>query len=267
MRTARVSAAALLALAILPLACRKGPRIDERYRSRNHDSRVRFVVLHYTAEGFDSALDKLTTGEVSAHYLVTDGRDGRPVTIYRLVDENERAWHAGNSAWLGTTQLNACSIGIEIVNRGFVDGPTGRVWEPYPVEQIDAVVELVADVAKRHGIPPERIVGHAEIQPRMKLDPGPLFPWNRLAAKGLARWPDEAEVERMRPLFPEPPSPIWFQERLAAFGYGENVPKSGVLDEATCDVLASFQAKYRPERCDGAPDPETAAILAAMVRE
>ena len=255
----------LCAVAALLLAgCAAGPRLDNTYTSRNQDSRAQYLVIHFTAEGFESALSTLTQGDgrVSSHYLVRDD----PPTIYKLVDEDRRAWHAGASSWNGQTQLNAASIGIEIVNRGDAGGggdprmPGTLKFVPYPEAQIEAVLALVRDIIKRHRIRPDRVVGHSDIAPQRKVDPGPLCPWKRLADEGLVLWPDAADVARRLPAFvQEVPDVAWFQDRLAKHGFA--VPQNGSLDQATVRVISAFQMKYRPARYDGMPDAETAAML------
>jgi N-acetylmuramoyl-L-alanine amidase len=193
---------------------------------------------------------------VSSHYLVRDD----PPVIYRLVDEGRRAWHAGVSSWQGNTNLNSSSIGIEIVNFGDRNGG----WQDYPKAQMDAVIALVKDIVKRHNIRPDRIVGHSDIAPQRKTDPGPRFPWKRLADEGIIKWPDAAEVARREPAFARQlPDVEWFQLMLAKHGYA--VPANGELDEATVRVIAAFQMRYRQARYDGLPDAETAAILDVLV--
>ncbi|MFN5046984.1 N-acetylmuramoyl-L-alanine amidase [Roseateles sp.] len=206
---------------------------------------------------FPKSLKVLTTGGlVSSHYLVRD----EPPTIYRLVDENRRAWHAGPSFWAGHSNLNAASIGIEIVNPGYSDTAAGRVYAPFPQKQIDAVIALSKDIVARHGIKPERIIGHADIAPGRKQDPGPMFPWKQFADAGLSPWPDAAQVAAKVPLFTlQPPDYAWAQERLARIGY--NVPRHGQLDQLTQETIVTFQMKYRPSRYDGQLDPETAALI------
>lgn len=241
-----------------------GRSIDTRYQSPNHDSRVRYLVIHFTQLDFDRSVKALTRAEggrrVSSHYLV--GED--PPTIYRLVDEDRRAWHAGQSFWRGDTQLNASSIGIEIVNLGDDKAP-GLNFADYPAAQIDAVVSLVRDIATRHAIAPHRILGHSDIAPQRKTDPGPKFPWRRLAEEGLIPWPDMTAVEAVRTAHENNlPAVSWFQQQLDAVGF--EVPRHGELDEPTRRVIANFQMKYRPARFDGAPDAETAALLEIMTR-
>ena len=245
------------ALALLLAGCATGPRIDTSYTAAGQDSRVQFLVLHFTSTDFDPALRILTGDRVSSHYLVRDD----PPAIYRLVDEGRRAYHAGVSSWKGYTQLNANSIGIEIVNRGD-DDPSG--WAPYPDAQMDLVMELVKDIVKRHEIRPERIVGHSDIAPQRKVDPGPRFPWKRLADAGLIAWPDAKTVADRLPEFERTlPEVEWFQTMLARHGF--DVPRHGELDPATRNVLRAFQMKYRPARYDGTPDAETGALLDALV--
>ncbi len=238
-----------------------GVPVQARYTARAQDSRVLFVVLHYTVGDFNSALTTLTQGEVSAHYLLSDET---PPRIYRLVDENRRAWHAGTSFWQGHRQVNASSIGIEIVNAGPRLGPEGRVFAPFSPAQIEALIPLLRDIVQRHGIRPDRVLGHSDVQPQSKQDPGPMFPWQRLAQAGLLRWPDAAQVAVQRVLFElqQPPDVAWFQQRLALHGF--DVPSHGWLDTATRNVISAFQMKYRPARFDGEPDAETAALLAVL---
>ena len=249
----------LIVLACIAAGCSTVP-IDTTYTSLNQDSRVQFLVIHFTSEGFASSLKTLTTGPVSAHYLVNDD----PPTIYRLVPEDRRAWQAGVSSWQGQTQLNAASIGIEIVNRGDALTPDPDVFQPYPEAQVAAVLALVRDIVKRHQIRPDRVVGHSDIAPQRKVDPGPLFPWKRLADEGLVTWPKAETVAQRRPAYErELPDVAWFQDMLAKHGFA--VPQNGELDAATVNVLRAFQMKYRPARFDGTPDAETAALLSALV--
>lgn len=251
----------LLCLAALALAGCATPFIDTSYTATGQESRARFVVIHYTHEDFPTSLKILTERKASAHYLVRDD----PPIVYRLVDENRAAWHAGVSSWRGHTYLNFTSIGIEIVYIGQGDEPTGPNWNEYPPAQIDAVVKLVKEIVARHQIPPENVVGHGETAPQRKIDPGPRFPWKRLADEGLIRWPSAAEVARRVPGFEaQLPDALWFQDNLARHGYA--VPQNGVLDPATRRVLLNFQMKYRPSRYDGTPDAETAALLDVLVR-
>jgi N-acetylmuramoyl-L-alanine amidase len=237
-----------------------GVPIDTRYNSENQDSRVLFVVLHYTVANLPLSIKVLTArpSEVSAHYLVSD--DAQPV-IYRLVPEERRAWHSGPSYWRGHRQINAGSIGIEIVHPGFTLKADGtREYVPFPPAQIDAVVALVKDIVQRHGVRPERIVGHSDVLPQYKQDPGPTFPWKRLADEGLIAWPDAARVAAQRAVYDAAlPDVAWFQQALAKHGF--EIAATGTLDEATRNVIAAFQMRFRPSNYSGEADAETAAIL------
>ena len=142
------------------------------YPSVSQDERVRFLVLHYTAINTELSLKVLTQKDVSSHYLINDYDDKQ---INLLVDETKRAWHAGVSKWKGLDNLNFSSIGIEIVNLG----NSGGVYQPYPDYQIKKVGELARDIVNRYNIQPFNVVGHADIAPGRKPDPGPLFPWKK----------------------------------------------------------------------------------------
>jgi N-acetylmuramoyl-L-alanine amidase len=253
----------LLACALFLLSgCVSAPKfnpmkIDERISAKSQDSRVRFLILHYTALNQEKSLEVLTQQSVSSHYLVGDDPK---VTVYRLVDENRAAFHAGVSSWKVYTQLNANSIGIEIVNLGYQETPNGRVGIPFPQAQIDVLIGLIKDIVGRHNIKPENILGHGEIAPQRKPDPGPLFPWKQLADAGLITWPNQEQVEAKKPLYQQSlPEITWFQTKLALIGY--STPQTGILDKETLNVLKVFQSRYRQSVVDGTPDAETAALL------
>ena len=255
-RACCVSLCAMLLLG----GCASGVRIDGTYTSENQDSRAQFLVLHYTVGDFASSLATLTKPSnraVSSHYLVRDN----PVVTYRLVDESRRAWHAGPSFWQGYSNLNAGSIGIEIVNAGPVVSADGTTrYTPFSAAQIDEVVALCKEIVARHQIRPDRIIGHNDIAPGRKQDPGPLFPWKRLADEGLIAWPDAAMVAAKRTVYEfQLPDAKWFQDKLSDHGY--NTSHSGEWDALTRDSLISFQMKYRPAKYDGRPDAEIAALL------
>jgi len=245
-------AAALAGCATTP------PTIDHTLGpSKGQSSRVRFIVIHYTVADLPRSINLLTEHEVSAHYLLTDEEKPK---FYALVDENRAAWHAGVSSWKNYTQLNQSSVGIEIVNPGFKDTPEGRVWYPFKQAQIDQLIPLLKQIKERHGVLPENIIGHAEIAPQRKQDPGPLFPWKQLADAGLIDWPDAGAVAQKRAIYEaQLPDIAWFQNKLAAHGYA--TPQTGVFDEATRNVMIAFQSRYRQTRWDGMPDAESAAIL------
>lgn len=162
-------------------------KIDTNNPSVAQNDRVRFLVLHYTATDDAESLRLLTQGNVSAHYLVKthpDTVEGKPVVL-QLVPEEQRAWHAGVSDWQGRNSLNDTSIGIEIVNKGFTETMLGRTWYPYNESQIKLIERLTKDIVERYNIAPTDVVAHSDIAPLRKSDPGPLFPWKRLADQGI----------------------------------------------------------------------------------
>jgi len=240
---------------------------DTRYHAPSADSRVRFLVMHYTQGNEARSLAVLTGDDVSVHYVVPDNppvENGEPV-VYQLVPESERAWHAGQSEWQGTTELNAASIGIENVNVGPIDTPQGRTWQPYPPAQVDALVKLAKDIVTRYKIPPTRVVGHSDIAPQRKTDPGPAFPWRTLYDNGIGAWPDDATVAQH--LGGRDPKSLVdvasLQQKLQRYGY--DVATGGVLDDKTRRVIAAFQMHFRAADYAGNPDAETDAIAAALL--
>jgi N-acetylmuramoyl-L-alanine amidase len=216
------------------------------HRSPNFDDRSRapdLLLLHYTGMASGAAaLARLCdpAAQVSSHYLVEE--DGR---VFALVDEEKRAWHAGKSRWAGEEGLNHRSLGIEIVNPGHEYG-----YRPFPEPQVAAVIALCQEVAGRWAIPPGRVLGHSDVAPLRKEDPGELFPWPRLAAAGIGLWPPAL-----------PPAEDELGTSLAAFGYG-------YLEEDPAAVVRAFQRHFRPARIDGLADGQCRAIarwLAASV--
>ena len=227
--------------------------IHER-ASANHDARseagrVDMLVLHYTgmktaAEAIDRLCDP--AAKVSAHYVIDE--DG---TVWRLVEESRRAWHAGVSFWKGTRDVNAASIGIELVNPGHDWG-----YRAFPEAQMASLEALCGGLLRRHPIPADRVVGHSDVAPQRKQDPGELFDWWRLARAGIGLWPTDSML---------PPADVaGAQAMLAEIGY--RAPNSGVLDDETRQVLVAFQRRFRPSCIDSGFDAETAARLAAVER-
>jgi N-acetylmuramoyl-L-alanine amidase len=254
----------ILLSALILTGCVTSPpalQIDRSLTAKGQSSRVRFLVLHYTVSDLPSSIKILTEKEVSSHYLLTD--EAQP-KVYQLVDETRSAYHAGISYWKGYTQLNNSSVGIEIVNPGFTDNADGsRTWYPFPPAQVDTLVKLVKDIVERHKIAPENVVGHTDIAPQRKQDPGKLFPWHVLAQHGLVVWPDRELVDAVMPVYlSNVPDAAWFQKKLAAFGYA--TPQTGEWDKASQNVLTSFQMRYRQSNIDGQMDAESAALLQAL---
>ncbi|WP_322053786.1 N-acetylmuramoyl-L-alanine amidase [Paraburkholderia bannensis] len=261
------AALALAACAPATMTDRGAYIADSQHRARSADSRIRFLVLHYTEGDEPTSLEELTRENVSAHYLVPEHpplRDGKPVVL-QLVPESQRAWHAGVSEWQGTTELNAASIGIENVNSGPHDTPQGRTWAPWPADQVAAIIALSKDIVTRYGIPPTRVVGHSDIAPQRKIDPGAAFPWKQLYDAGVGAWPDDATVKAdLAGRAPDAPADVrGLQTRLARYGY--DVATDGVLDDRTRRVFAAFQMHFRPRDCSGTPDAETDAIAQALL--
>jgi N-acetylmuramoyl-L-alanine amidase len=255
--TALSTAVALLAGCATVPPPPTGPRLDHSLTARSQSERIKFIIIHYTVSDLPRSIKTLTQAEVSAHYLLTDTE--QPF-FYTLVDESRQANHAGLSSWKIYNQLNSASIGIEIVNPGFVETPQGRVYAPFKQAQIDQLIVLLKQIVARYGIKPENILGHNDIAPQRKQDPGPMFPWKQLADAGLVTWPEASRVVARIPGYQEQlPDVVWFQHKLAQHGYA--VPQTGELDLATRNVISVFQAKYRQNLYDGTPDAETAAIL------
>ena len=230
------------------------------YPSVSQDERVRFLVLHYTAINTELSLKVLTQKDVSSHYLINDYDDKQ---INLLVDETKRAWHAGWSKWKGLDNLNFSSIGIEIVNLG----NSGGVYQPYPDYQIKKVGELARDIVNRYNIQPFNVVGHADIAPGRKPDPGPLFPWKKLYTDyGVGAWYEETDKYLLMQQYPwDTMSSVFItdvQNDLKKYGY--DVPSNGMIDAQTKNAIIAFQMHFRPEKYDGVVDSETWAILKAL---
>jgi N-acetylmuramoyl-L-alanine amidase len=212
--------------------------------SPNHDERpgdgaVDMLVLHYTGmRSGEEAIARLRdpASRVSAHYVVEE--DG---AVFRLVPEGRRAWHAGVSHWRGRTGLNACSIGIEVVNPGHEWG-----YRPFPALQMAAVADLCLDILRRHPVAAPSVVAHSDVAPDRKEDPGEFFDWEGLAAAGVGLWPRSPACNLAVP--PE--------AALAAIGYRTDLPLPV--------LVTAFQRHWRPARVDGVLDAETAARLAAV---
>jgi N-acetylmuramoyl-L-alanine amidase len=245
--------------------------------SPNFDARTRpidLVVLHYTGmQDVEIALARLTDpspiagsypgpwqsddvdrnaplSKVSAHYVVDEAGQ-----IYSLVPEEHRAWHAGASSWEGDGDVNARSIGIEIVNGGHDFG-----LPDFADAQIDAVIQLLKDIFGRWpDLNAKRVVAHSDIAPERKADPGEKFPWKKLADAGVSIWPEHVAVQLDND---DPVSAV--QQQLSFIGYG--VKQTGYMDEITKASLIAFQRRFRPSDMSGAVDDETRRLLIALAR-
>jgi N-acetylmuramoyl-L-alanine amidase len=238
---------------MLRIVSRPSPNFNERTGAGVPD----MLIMHYTGmQTAEAAIARLTdaAARVSAHYTVDE--DG---TVHAHVDEQLRAWHAGVSSWRGHADINSRSIGIEIVNPGHEFG-----YRPFPAVQIAAVVELSRGILSRHHIPARNVVGHSDVAPARKEDPGELFPWALLAGEGIGLWPVLRHVsgENLLPGM-SGEAVARLQRGLQAYGYG--IDASGLFDEATRLVVVAFQRHFRPSRLDGVADGETQGLLAALL--
>ena len=237
-----------------------GPR-DLKHRERpspNHGPRaegmtIDMLLLHYTGmRSADEALERLCepASEVSAHYLIDEAG-----AIYRLVDEECRAWHAGRAIWAGESDINGCSIGIEIVNPGHEFGYRG-----FPAAQMRALGALCQGILSRHPIPARRVLGHSDVAPARKEDPGELFDWPALARAGIGLWPpiEDPPVPYAAPAIEE------IQRNLARIGYA--VEPTGIMNAESRSALLAFQRHWLPECMTGARDPQTAWRLEQVLK-
>jgi N-acetylmuramoyl-L-alanine amidase len=204
---------------------------------RRSGAKIDMLILHYTgmptaSEALDRLCDPAT--EVSAHYVVEE--DG---TVWRLVAEDRRAWHAGRAFWAGESDVNSRSIGIELVNPGH-----GPDYRPFPEPQMTALIGLCRGILSRHPIPPHRVLGHSDVAPDRKIDPGELFDWRRLASAGIGLWSEATAANSGD-----------FAGAMRRFGYADASP----------DAIRAFQRHFRPGAISGATDGETAARLMDLV--
>jgi N-acetylmuramoyl-L-alanine amidase len=240
------------------------PLVSDVAASPNHEERkgVRtsdMLLLHYT--GMQSSLAALARlrdenePRVSSHYLIDD--EG---TIIQLVPEARRAWHAGLASWAGESDINSCSIGIEIANPGHEFG-----YSDFPPHQIGAVIALCKDIVARHKIPAARVLAHSDVAPGRKQDPGEKFPWRKLHEAEIGHWVEPAPIVE-GPVLRIGDSGIEvssLQTELARYGYGITV--TGNYDATTGETVAAFQRHFRPARVDGLADASTVQTLAKLI--
>lgn len=233
------------------------------HTARRGDAPVDILLLHYTGMiSREHALARLCdpAAAVSAHYLI----DTRGL-IYRLVAEEQRAWHAGVGFWRGAGDINSRAIGIELVNPGHEFG-----YRAFPLAQMRALASLAAEILARHrAITPDRVLGHSDIAPARKIDPGEKFNWAWLAERGIGLWPRLPREPDMPPAAPSPVIQsrdiVQIQRLLAEFGY--QVPQSGIFGVTTRAAISAFQRHFRPWRIDGLPDRETRARLEDLLTQ
>ncbi|MEX2963155.1 N-acetylmuramoyl-L-alanine amidase [Microbulbifer sp. TYP-18] len=261
----------------------------ETVASQNASERVRFLVLHYTASDFASSLHILTQPSehpVSSHYLIPENGDAsyphKDLRVYQLVDENRRAWHAGPGKWNDRTQVNDQSIGIEIVNKSYCEPPveTGTVkpgkencfFPEFDPQQIDLLIDLSKDILARYpDIRPTNVVGHGDVKPEFKIDPGPKFPWQKLAQAGIGAWYDDDTVKRHLDYLQGNTTSDrqsirhHFAQWLADYGYG--IDPDNTSDEEISIYTRAFQYHFRPWKVDGEVDNQSRAILLALLEK
>jgi len=212
-------------------------RLSPNREPRPDGTAIDMLVLHYTGmRTAEEALARMCdpAAKVSAHYCIDENG-----AVTRLVPEAECAWHAGVSSWRGDSNLNARSIGVELVNPGHEFG-----YVPFPEIQMTALILLASAIVRRHRIANRNVVGHSDIAPSRKQDPGELFDWRRLAAAGIGLWPQPAAASSA--------DVFAMMER-----YGYNAGEAG--------AVAAFQRHFRPARIDGIADDETARLLAGLL--
>jgi N-acetylmuramoyl-L-alanine amidase len=237
------------------------------YRSSAFNRRVRFLVMHYTATNFDESV-RLLMDSVSAHYLVPDPSDPTyaarfsGLRVFQMVEESDRAWHAGVSSWAGRNNLNDTAIGIEIVNPATNDGDT-YAFPPYHPEQIAAVKQLAQSILQRYpDISPTHVLGHSDIAVGRKSDPGAAFPWKALHDAGVGAWFDEATREQWEATFTRGmPTRSDVVAQFARYGYNTSGAET---EEGFKQLVRAFQLHFRASKFDGVLDIETASILYAL---
>ncbi|MGD8325665.1 MAG: N-acetylmuramoyl-L-alanine amidase [Sphingomonadales bacterium] len=213
--------------------------------SPNHDERVSpidMLLLHHTGMPTgEEALERLCDADakVSAHYFIEE--DGR---IFQLVDEARRAWHAGVSCWRGERDVNSRSIGVELVNPGHEWG-----LRTFPKVQMESLKSLSLDILSRHAIPARHVLGHSDVAPGRKKDPGELFDWEWLASQGVGLWHHKPQTYLPESLI---------HQSLADFGYN--------MEDAS-QVIEAFQRHFRPAKMDGVMDEECCAILSSLMEQ
>ncbi len=250
--------------------------------SENFDERIRHIVIHYTSENFEESLRLLTertSYPVSSHYLIPEKDDPTyapaRLKVHSLVRERDRAWHAGRSSWFGQSDLNYSSIGIELVNRSGCDKPIQELsndsefynncyFAEFDEGQIELLIQLIKEILDRYpGVDPINIMGHSDIAPSRKLDPGPTFPWRRLYENGLGIWYDDDDYQQFMKYFKEHrPTTADIQTKLGELGYLIDV--TGTEDLKSQLVVRAFQMRFRDGQYSGFFDIETAAIIYAL---
>jgi len=278
----------LFVTGLLALSSCSGSGVSiQQLETENYNDRVRYLVIHHTVVDYQESVDIFTRPDgASSHYLIPENQDesypSDDLKVVQLVHENDRAWHAGVSYWQGKTGLNDQSIGIELVSQPscedslepleYSSGLNANAmnekicfYPDYDDEQIKLLIKLVKGILKRHPeITETRIIGHSDITPDRKIDPGPRFPWHQLYKAGIGAWyENESVVNYWRQLQIAPASLGVVQAALKAYGYG--IIETGILDAPTINVLTAFQMHFRPWEVDGKNTHATVATLFALL--
>lgn len=231
---------------------RPSPNFDSR-----HDQHIDMLVMHYTDMlHAEDAIVRLCDPEsrVSAHYVIDEAGG-----VFKLVDEKERAWHAGESHWRGQANVNARSIGIELSNPGH-----GHGYQPFPKAQMEALVGLSQQIVSRHNIPAQNVVGHSDVAFLRKMDPGELFDWPMLAHAGVGVFPFDAKPLSISELSRGDTGLAVTRLQTALSNWGYGLKLDGKFGEKTEKCVIAFQRHYRPGNLDGVWDDECSGLLAAL---
>ncbi|MFT6268348.1 MAG: N-acetylmuramoyl-L-alanine amidase [Alphaproteobacteria bacterium] len=273
----------VMSLLVSCTSSHKGANQVTQLQSSNYSYRVKSLVMHFTAVNYEQSVKFLVNegGGVSSHYLIPELNDPtypkRQIEVLQLVDETERAWHAGRSYWQGRTGLNDSSIGIEIVNvpqcterdvpAGFIKPKAMCIYPEFEHKQIELLIALSKDILARNpDISPTSVMGHSDIAPSRKNDPGPRFPWQKLYEAGIGAWYDNDTVAKYWQLFShQSPSTGLLQKALHIYGYA--IDQTGILDRQTQDVLGAFQMHFVPWEVTYQADNQSAATLFALLKK
>jgi N-acetylmuramoyl-L-alanine amidase len=234
---------------------------DSTYRATGKNQRIKFIIIHYTACDDEISIKTLTEENVSSHYLVTTSKRD---PVFQLVSDNERAWHAGKSYFQGRSNLNDTSIGIEIVNPGYLEKGDKLEFYPFEESQIKKISNLIKKLSQKYKISPDKILGHSDIAPQRKIDPGPLFPWERMYREyGIGAWYDDFDYYMYQSYYLFGNYSVEdIQREFRKYGY--NMDITGEWGEKERNVLKAFQMHFRPQKINGEMDLETFAIIKAL---
>lgn len=234
------------------------------YPSPNHDERklpINILLVHYTnMENAPLALARLcdSAAKVSAHYLIDETGE-----VFHLVKEQHRAWHAGESAWKGERDINSASIGIELQHKGHRDGTMAG----YPTAQMQSFTRLAQEIIARHNIPPTHILGHSDVAPYRKQDPGEGFDWQSLAKQGVGVWIDNPPLLNAATLKKgdSGDAVLTLQTQLAQYGY--DIICDGIFAQRTEKIIIAFQRHFTPHNITGSADAATISYLDALTQK